>query len=206
MSYNLSVLTPLSRLVDDVCRGSVVLGRHAHRPARGRVYGRALGTCRAALVSPRRGGHYQYRHAHTRAADMPVGDADIDPSIDVTSASACSRWPLRWSCSISALYRHVRCTGRESAGALFDRLDGELSSGRIAGAWLHARPGCYRYVRSGRAGSISALSRHRRRHAHCAGMGVPVLKMTASGARRGGHFEYRHAHTRAMDVPSAMPI
>ena len=28
--------------------------------------------------------------------------------------------------------------------------------------------------------STSALSRHRRRHVHCAGMGVPVLKMTAS--------------------------
>ena len=28
--------------------------------------------------------------------------------------------------------------------------------------------------------SISALYRHRRRHAHCAGVGVPVLKMTAS--------------------------
>ena len=53
------------------------------------------------------------------------------------------------------------------------------------------------------APSISALSRHRRRHAHCAGMGVPVLKMTAS--LRGGHFEYRHAHTRATDLPSAMP-
>ena len=29
-------------------------------------------------------------------------------------------------------------------------------------------------------GSISALSRHRRRHVHCAGMGAPVPKMTAS--------------------------
>ena len=32
---------------------------------------------------------------------------------------------------------------------------------------------------------------------------VPVLKLTASG--RGGRFEYRHAHTRATDMPSAMP-
>ena len=31
-------------------------------------------------------------------------------------------------------------------------------------------------------------------------MGVPVLKMTAST------FEYRHTHTRAMGMPSAMPI
>ena len=29
------------------------------------------------------------------------------------------------------------------------------------------------------SGSISALSRHRRRHVHCAGMGMPVLKMSA---------------------------
>ena len=43
-------------------------------------------------------------------------------------------------------------------------------------------------------GSISALYRHRRRHVLCAGMGVPVLKMTAS------------EHTRAIDMPSAMPI
>ena len=46
------------------------------------------------------------------------------------------------------------------------------------------------------------LSRHRRRHVHCAGMGVPVLKITSS---RGGHFKYRHAHARAMDMPSATP-
>ena len=39
-------------------------------------------------------------------------------------------------------------------------------------------------------------SRHRRRPVHCAGMGVLV---------RGGYFEHRHAHTRAMDRPSAMP-
>ena len=31
--------------------------------------------------------------------------------------------------------------------------------------------------------SILALSRHRRRHVHCAGTGVPVLKMTASERR-----------------------
>ena len=42
------------------------------------------------------------------------------------------------------------------------------------------------------------VARRRRRHDHCAGMGVPVLEMTAS--------EYRRAHTRAMDVPSATPI
>ena len=30
----------------------------------------------------------------------------------------------------------------------------------------------------------SALSRHRRRHGHCAGMDVPVLKMTASAQAR----------------------
>ena len=36
-----------------------------------------------------------------------------------------------------------------------------------------------------------ALSRHRRRHVHRAGMGLPVFEMTAS--LRGGHFEYRHA-------------
>ena len=48
------------------------------------------------------------------------------------------------------------------------------------------------------SGSIPALSRHRRRHVHCAGVGVPVLL-------RGSHFEYRHAHTRAMGMPSAMP-
>ena len=39
---------------------------------------------------------------------------------------------------------------------------------------------------------ISALSGHRRRHAH-------------TRAFRGGHFEYRHAHTCAMDMSSAMP-
>ena len=32
-------------------------------------------------------------------------------------------------------------------------------------------------------GSISALSRHRRRHVRCADMGVLVLKMTASERR-----------------------
>ena len=42
--------------------------------------------------------------------------------------------------------------------------------------------------------AISALYRHRRRRVHCAGM------------LRDGHFEYRHAHTRAMDTPSAMPL
>ena len=31
--------------------------------------------------------------------------------------------------------------------------------------------------------SISALSRRRRRHVYCAGMDVPVLKMTASARR-----------------------
>ena len=36
------------------------------------------------------------------------------------------------------------------------------------------------------AGSTSALHRHRRRHVDC--------------AVRGGHFEYRHAHTRTMDM------
>ena len=45
--------------------------------------------------------------------------------------------------------------------------------------------------------SISAPSWHRRRHVHCAGMGVPL---------RGDHFEYRHAHARAVDMPSAMPM
>ena len=34
-------------------------------------------------------------------------------------------------------------------------------------------------------------------------VGAPVLKMTASPRRS---FEYRHAHTRAMDLTSAMPI
>ena len=47
--------------------------------------------------------------------------------------------------------------------------------------------------------------RHRRRHVNRAGRGVPVLKTTASPPLRGGHFEYRHAHTHAMDLPSAMP-
>ena len=53
-------------------------------------------------------------------------------------------------------------------------------------------------------------------HVHCAGMGVPVLKMSASGgvgvpalkmtaSLRGGHLECRRAHTRATDMPSAMP-
>ena len=47
--------------------------------------------------------------------------------------------------------------------------------------------------RSPSAGAIRITTyRHRRRHVHSAGMGVPVLKMTL----RGGHFEYRHAHTR----------
>ena len=35
-------------------------------------------------------------------------------------------------------------------------------------------------------------SRHRRRQVHCTGI-------------RGGHLEYRHARTRAIDMPSAMP-
>ena len=34
-----------------------------------------------------------------------------------------------------------------------------------------------------RCGSVSALSRHRRQHVYCAGMGVPVLKMTASACK-----------------------
>ena len=46
------------------------------------------------------------------------------------------------------------------------------------------------------AQNICAMTtcRHRRRHVHCAGRGVPVLKTTAS------------APARAMDMPSAMPI
>ena len=39
---------------------------------------------------------------------------------------------------------------------------------------------------------ILTLSRHRRWHVHCADMA-------------GGHFEYRRANTRAMDIPYAMP-
>ena len=35
---------------------------------------------------------------------------------------------------------------------------------------------------------------------------VWVCRYSKSPPRRGGHFEYRHAHTRAMDMPSAMPI
>ena len=56
-------------------------------------------------------------------------------------------------------------------------------------------------------GSISALYRRRRQRAFC----VPVLKMTRlcryskRPPRRGGHFEYRHAHTRAIDMASATP-
>ena len=56
---------------------------------------------------------------------------------------------------------------------------------------LHRRPGLERHVfAEGRIGSISAsptlkmaLYRHRRRHAHCAGIAVPVLKVTASPRR-----------------------
>ena len=43
------------------------------------------------------------------------------------------------------------------------------------GWWCRAKPKLSAY-----RGSISALSRHRRRRVHCAGMGVLVLKMTAS--------------------------
>ena len=53
-------------------------------------------------------------------------------------------------------------------------------------------------------GSISALYRHRRQHVHCAGMGVPELKIDRLA--EAVIFEYRQAHTRAMDMPSAMPI
>ena len=45
--------------------------------------------------------------------------------------------------------------------------------------------------------SISAPYGRRRRHAHCAGVGVPVLKSTAS--------EWM-CHTRTMGMPSATPI
>ena len=37
------------------------------------------------------------------------------------------------------------------------------------------------------------------------GYGVPVLKMTTASPRRGGDFVHRHFHTRAMDMPSAVP-
>ena len=45
-------------------------------------------------------------------------------------------------------------------------------------------------------GFISALSRHRRRHVHCAGMGVPVLKMTASPRERERESRYRAIYSR----------
>ena len=43
--------------------------------------------------------------------------------------------------------------------------------------------------------SISVPSRHRRRHAYCAGVDEPALKRI----RRGGRFEYWHVHTRVLD-------
>ena len=44
----------------------------------------------------------------------------------------------------------------------------------------HAMPRDRRHLPMVSSGSISALSRHRRRNVHCAGMGMPVLNMTAS--------------------------
>ena len=49
--------------------------------------------------------------------------------------------------------------------------------------------------------SVSALSRHRRQHAHCAGMGVPILKTT--GYERAGTQNDRLSlcNSRAMGMP-----
>ena len=69
-------------------------------------------------------------------------------------------------------------------------------SGRVSSRYRKTRP----------RPAISALYRHRRRHVRSTGMRAPVLKMAGSESRRGGHFEYRHAHTRATAMPSAMPI
>ena len=52
----------------------------------GRVYGHvcrhayrhALAMCYVSLESSRRGGHFEYRHAHTRAMDTPSAMADVE--------------------------------------------------------------------------------------------------------------------------------
>ena len=61
--------------------------------------------------------------------------------------------------------------GPEKEAALLRRWPGQVLPGP---RWA------LRVLREGEGGSILALSRHRRRHVYCAGMGVPVLKMTAS--------------------------
>ena len=56
-------------------------------------------------------------------------------------------------------------------------------------------------------GSIPALPRHRRRHVPLRGYGRAGTQNDRLGPpRRGGRFEYRQAHTHAMEAPSAMPI
>ena len=70
----------------------------------------------------------------------------------------------------------------------------QMMRGRPPAPYRHRRPEVY-YAGTG---SISALSRHRRRHVHCARYG------------RGGHFEAVVLSTgtpipRATDMPSAMP-
>ena len=53
-----------------------------------------------------------------------------------------------------------------------------------------------------------ALYRHRRRHVHCAGMGVPVLKMTWTCHRR---YRYRadierHGASMSLDISACMSV
>ena len=53
------------------------------------------------------------------------------------------------------------------------------------------RPGCHNYIGHNYTG-----------HNH---VGHTYICAPLESSRRGGHFEYRHTHTRAIDMPSAMP-
>ena len=50
--------------------------------------------------------------------------------------------------------------------------------------WSHGRENTPLLAQYRSGGPISALCRHRRRHVRCAGMGMPVLKMTPIPAQR----------------------
>ena len=71
--------------------------------------------------------------------------------------------------------RMFRCTTARTFRTKNKKRGAQNSGARLI-RWCH----CERHVRLGRSTRTSALYRHCRRHVPCAGMGVPVLKITAS--------------------------
>ena len=73
---------------------------------------------------------------------------------------------MHWTCAAHVLSMCVKCVSHV-----------------LENIWVHT--GCIGHWNAPEP-SISALSQHRRRHVNCAGMGMPVLQMTASERRSFG--------------------